>query len=307
MALGVAALVGLLMLYYVYSSIADQFTQRETKITQLEQTIAKNKQTILAGNVAKKRLTEWEHRSLPSNKEVAPTKYVNWLLEELVDHAKLESPTVVDKGTFTSAASKNNPYDKFSFQVKGRTNLEMKQLVQFLYEFYASNQLHTIRSISLTPDNNAKKLDVVLEIEALALPNADRTDELAEKPLKQLTRGDAAAYQKVIGGRNLFAEYTPPRAAPPGPAPATPMDYAKYTNVTAIMEDDSGPQLWVLVKPTDKLFKLKEGEDFTVDGVTYNVVKIKSRRVVLKSDGKQVQVSLGDSLHDAAPVPAEEL
>ena len=86
MALGVGALVGLLMLYYVYSSIADQFTQRETKITQLEQTIAKNKQTILAGNVAKKRLTEWEHRSLPSNKEVAPTKYVNWLLEELVDH-----------------------------------------------------------------------------------------------------------------------------------------------------------------------------------------------------------------------------
>ena len=85
------------------------------------------------------------------------------------------------------------------------------------------------------------------------------------------------------------------------------MDYAKYTNVTAIMEDDSGPQLWVLVKPTDKLFKLKEGEDFTVDGVTYKVVKIKSRRVVLKSDGKQVQVSLGESLHDASPVPAEEL
>jgi hypothetical protein len=306
MALGAAALVGLLMLYYVYSSIADHFTQRETKITQLEQTIAKNKQTILAGNVAKKRLTDWEHRSLPSNKEVAPTKYVNWLLE-LVDHAKLESPTVVDKGTFTSAASKNTPYDKFAFQVKGRTNLEMKQLVQFLYEFYASNQLHTVRSISLTPDNNAKKLDVVLEIESLVLPTADRTDELAEKPLKQLSHGDAAAYQKLIGGRNLFAEYTPPLAAPAGPAPVTPMDYAKFTNVTAIMEDDSGPQLWVLVKPTDKLFKLKEGEDFTVDGVTYNVVKIKSRRVVLKSDGKQVQVSLGESLHDAAPVPAEEL
>jgi hypothetical protein len=306
MALGVAALVGLLMLYYVYSSIADQFTQRETKITQLEQTVAKNKQTILAGNVAKKRLTEWEHRSLPSNKEIAPTKYLNWLLE-LVDHSKLESPDVHDKGTFTSAASKNTPYDKFAFQVKGRTSIDMTQLVHFLYEFYASNQLHTIRSISLTPDNNAKKLDVVLEIESLVLPTADRTDELAEKPLKQLARGDTAAYQKLIGGRNLFAEYTPPRVVPPGPAPPTPMDYAKYTNVTAIMEDDSGPQLWVLVKPTDKLFKLKEGEDFTVDGVTYNVVKIKSRRVVLKSDGKQVQVSLGESLHDAAPVPAEEL
>lgn len=119
MAMGVAALVGLLMLYYVYSTIADKFTQRETKITELEQTIAKNRQTIAAGNVAKKRLVDWEHRSLPSNKEIAPPKYLNWLLE-LVDHSKLESPDVHDKGTFSSAASSKNPtFDRFSFQVKG--------------------------------------------------------------------------------------------------------------------------------------------------------------------------------------------
>ena len=212
MAMGVAALVGLLMLYYVYSSIADQFTQRETKITQLEQTIAKNKQTILAGNVAKKRLTEWEHRSSPQQQRNGSDQ-----VPELVAGGsrplQLESPTFTTKEHSRRPRTKNKPYDKFSFQVKGRTDVEMKQLVQFLYEFYASNQLHTIRSISLTPDNNAKKLDVVLEIEALVLPTADRTDELAEKPLKQLARGDTTAYQKVIGGRNLFAEYKPPQAA----------------------------------------------------------------------------------------------
>ena len=72
MALGVGALVGLLLLYYVYSSIADQFTQRETKITQLEQTVAKNKQTILAGNVAKKRLTDGNIALSPATRKWPP-------------------------------------------------------------------------------------------------------------------------------------------------------------------------------------------------------------------------------------------
>ena len=155
------------MLYFIYSTIADKFTQRENKIAELQQTLSKNRQTIADGNVSKRRIAEWNHRSLPSDKEVAPTQYQIWLLE-LVDHSKLESPTVNDKGTFISAANKNTPYDKFAFQVKGRTDVNMKQLVQFLYEFYASNQLHTIRSIILTPDNSAKKLEVTMEIEALS-------------------------------------------------------------------------------------------------------------------------------------------
>jgi hypothetical protein len=308
MAIGVASLVGLLVLYFIYSTIVDKFTQRDTKIAELEQTLSKNRQTIADGNVSKRRIAEWNHRSLPSDKEVAPTQYQIWLLE-LVDHSKLESPTVNDKGTFTSAATKNTPYDKFAFQVKGRTDLKMTQLVQFLYEFYASNQLHTIRSIILTPDNSSKKLEVTMEIEALVLPGADRADKLSDAAVKQLKRGDLAAYQKLIGDRNLFAEYTPAPVTRPTPTRVeTPFDMTKYTNVTAIIEEDSGPQLWVLVKPTGDQFRLKEGEDFTVDGVKYTVKKIGARNAVLSTEGgKQVQVSLGENLHDAAPVPTEEL
>ena len=208
MAIGVASLAGLLVLYFVYSTIADKFTQRENKIAELEQAVAKNRQTMNAGNLAQQRIADWNHRSLPSDKEVAQPKYLNWLLE-LVGNSKLELPVVIDKGTFISAASKNIPYDKFAFQVKGFTDVNMKQLVRFLYEFYASHQLHTIKSVTLTPDNNSKKLGVTMEIEALVLPGADRTDKLSDTAVKRLSRGELAAYEKLIGDRNLFAEYTP--------------------------------------------------------------------------------------------------
>jgi hypothetical protein len=307
MIIAVATLVGLLAVFYVYSSIAEQFTLRDSKITDLQKSEQKNEQQVEAGRRATKRITDWNHRSLPSNKEAAPTIYLNWLLE-IVEHAKLESPDVHDKGTFASAAGKNTPYEKFAFQVKGRSDLNMKQLVQFLYEFYASNQLHTIRQLTINPENGGKKLEVTVEIEALLLPGADRTDSLSEQGLKHLARGELADYQKLIGGRNLFAEYTPPKPLKDDRTPAAvPFDVTKYTSITAIIEEDGGPQLWVLVKPTGDQFRLKEGEEFTVGGITYKVVKIGLRNAVLTTDGKQVQVSLGENLHDAAPVPAGEL
>src|SRR5215475_7587913 len=91
MAIGVASLVGLLVLYFIYSTIADKFTQRESSIQKLEQNLADNRQTINSGNIATKRIADWNHRSLPSDKEMAPIQYQNWLID-LVTRSKFDSP-----------------------------------------------------------------------------------------------------------------------------------------------------------------------------------------------------------------------
>ena len=54
MAIGVASLVGLLVLYFIYATVVDKFTQRENKIAELQQTLTKNRQTITDGNVSKR-------------------------------------------------------------------------------------------------------------------------------------------------------------------------------------------------------------------------------------------------------------
>ena len=62
--------------------------------------------------------------------------------------------------------------EKFGFEVKGVSDISIKQLVDFLYDFYASNQLHTIRLLEVRPLVDAQHLEIHLQIEAMLLPGA---------------------------------------------------------------------------------------------------------------------------------------
>jgi hypothetical protein len=86
-----------------------------------------------------------------------------------------------------------------------------------------------------------------------------------------------------------------------------PLDMAKYATVTGIVEQNDEPQIWVLVKTTGELLKLREGDDFTVGDLKFKVLKIGVRDAVITAEGKKVQVSVGDNLRDATPMPTEEL
>ena len=120
-------------------------------------------------------------------------------------------------GTRASANDKQG-LEKFGFEVKGVSDISIKQLVDFLYDFYASNQLHTIRLLEVHPLTDAQHLEVHIQIEAMLLPGAKtadgrpRRDTLSNVPLKSLSLGKMPDYEKLITGRNLMAEYTPPAA-----------------------------------------------------------------------------------------------
>jgi hypothetical protein len=208
-----------------------------------------------------------------------------------------------------SAVGPTATFEKYDFQIKADTDVSMKPLVQFLYDFYCSNQLHKIRQLLLKPHGDGKGLEVNIEIEALLLPGADRRDKLSSQRLDHLSLGDIAAYEKATGDRNLFSEFVPPKAqVVKAEAPKRqPLDVAKYATVTGIIEQNDEPQIWVLVKTTGELLKLREGDDFTVGDLKCKVLKIGVRDAVITAEGKKVQVSVGDNLRDATPMPAEEL
>ncbi len=307
LAIGVAALVGLLLLNFAYQQIASAFTQRHGMKSDLEKKIDEKQRTIDAGRRADKLLVGWRHRSLPSDKEMARSLYNQWLLN-IVDRVNFESAKV----DYIPTLGRNNAYDKYSFRIEGGGDISLKQLVHFLYEFYSTNQLQQIRQLSVKPKADGKQVDLKIVVEALQIPGADRADKLNLEPSNRLKLANQGAYEKTIGDRNLFVAYTPPRppreASRPSPPAAKPtFDVAKYAKVTGITEDSDRPQIWVFVQTTGELLKLNEGEDFTVGDVPCKVVKIGVRDAVVTVAGKQKQVKLEDNLRDAAEVPEGEL
>src|SRR5262249_8546386 len=158
--------------------------------------------------------------------------------------------------------------------VAGQSDIKMTQLIDFLYDFYASNQLHKIRELDVRPRTDGK-LDVKIYIEAIALRNVDREHQLNIATNKQLSLGNLKAYQSAIADRNMFSEYTLPRERTQQPRNTTPpFDVSKFTEVTGITTQPNDERLlWVNVKTTGDKFYLKEGDEFTVGGVKYKVVK----------------------------------
>jgi hypothetical protein len=198
--------------------------------------------------------------------------------------------------------------ERYSFHIKADSDLKMTGVVKFLYDFYSANHLQKIRNLSLTPDKD--KLTVSIDVEAMMLPAAERKDDLLKDPLPKLAKGDLSAYEKLIGGRDLFVKGGPPRAVGPGPAPpaALPLDVAKYTKVTAIKSVNGEPEIDVNVRTTGQQFAgLKEGAEFKVGDSTYKVLEINTYDALLLVDGKdRKQIKLGDMLRDAVPVPVSE-
>jgi hypothetical protein len=305
LAIVVGTFVALFLLNLGYQQIAGAFDTRHKKIDNLQADIKTKEQTINKGARAARQIAEFQKRSLPSDPELALQLYTQWLWN-LVDTSDLASPTVTPLPSLT----KSTAYSKFDFNIKAECDLSVKQALDFLYGFYSTNQLHRIRQLTLKPKPDGKQMDIMIEIEAIIVPGADRTDRLNLEPSKKLQLADAAAYQKLIGGRNLFAEYTPPPPvrAPKNDPPVRPtFDMAKYATVSGIVEDDTKHQLWLRIKTTGQTLKLSEGEEFSVGDVQCKVEKIGVRDAVVTVAGKRKQVHLEDNLRDAVEVPNEEL
>ncbi|HEY2881633.1 MAG TPA: hypothetical protein VGJ15_04355 [Pirellulales bacterium] len=301
----VLAIVGKLGFDFVYGMMED----RQHQLDGIEKRISENQTKVNAGRKAAKQISEWEQRSLPSDRTRAPRLYSNWLID-LASRSPVSFANL-DVGQLTGGGGRNSNeklgYEVFSFEVKGEIDPSLKQLVQFMYEFYASNQLHKIRTFSVSSVQNDHMVEVKLQVEAMLLSAANRKEDLADAKLAKLGMGDLAYYEKTIGDRKLFAEY---KAPPPDPGPRggrpeppvsrpEPFDVAKFAEVTGITGDSDAFLLWINVKTTGQKFQLKEGQDFKIGDVTYKVMRIGLHDADVVGEGKRHQMHIGDNLRDA--------
>ena len=297
-----AAVVGALLLVVAgrmgFRILYSPLSMRQAEVEALQQRIAERQSKVEAAMAAQARLAEYRKRSLPSDPQAARSLYQNWLLE-LTDRLKLKGRKVES----SDGRVVKGIYHNLPFTVRGEGGLD--QLVQFLYEFYSAGHLHRIRRLSIKPQEKSSDLELTIVIEALALADADRRDKLTALPGNRLAHSDLNAYRKSIVERNLFASYRPAaitQRQPPRetPKPPEPIDPSKFAYVTAIVQVDGQPQVWVKARTKDENYRLHEGQRLEIGSFKGVISRIADRHVEIavdgKSDGKPLVVALGEPL-----------
>ncbi len=260
---------------------------------------------VLRAKKAQDRVAQWNRQALPSDAARAGALYQSWLLE-LAGKANFRQKKV-DPGEVRNQSS---AYRVLPFTVRGQATLE--ELIRFLFDFYSAGHLHQIRRITIRPVEKSKDLDVVLAIEALSLPTADRKDQLSQEKGQRLKLRDLAEYRKAIAERNVLAPYRPPPPVRPPEPPIVanlpkpePFDPSRFAYVTGIVEVNGEPQVWVKARTTDENFQLRQGDKFQLGPFSAVVARIDSRNVEIEVDGKRHTVPLGSNIR-GVPVNSEK-
>lgn len=295
LAMIVGGLVIALIAVWVVTGIRGAFAMRQTQLDALNRDVAKKRLRVAAAGALNQEFAEWERRSLPSDRELARSQYQNWLVASL-NRAKLDQ-VIVEPGRTSQL---RDVYTKLPFTIRAKGSLS--EIVAWLAEFYRADHLHQLRDLSFQPPREGNELQIAAMVEALVLPEADRTDKLTATTGARLDEARARAAAETIVKRNFFAPYVPPpppkvekpvvKAPPPPPA----FDPAKFTFLTSIIYVDERPQAWLNVRPTKQLLKLSEGDGIQVGQFNGRLVRIGDQQIEIDQEGKRRVVSLGHAL-----------
>jgi hypothetical protein len=269
----------------------------QVKFDVLSAKVEKQKQDLTKANREAAKLDEWQRRSLPSKADVGCTLYLNWL-RETVDKASFRGTIIgADEGQ-----SHHGTFEEVKFTVKAQASL--KQLTQFLYDFYQAGHLHKISNLQITPLEKSGDLDVNLTIQALSLAAADQTDKLTVEKGKRLRKSSFDDYGKMIVDRSIFTAYTPPKPKENNPPavvreekPLPPkFEHLEFTKLTGITESDGQALAWIETKTTGQSYKAREGDEVDIASAKVKILRIGTRDMDIQIGEVKRTIDLGQNL-----------
>lgn len=296
LAISAGSLAAVAAVQFGFNQLQTALDARKSQVASLSKEISDKEALVLRGKRAGKKLQEWQKRSLPSDLELARSLYRNWLAG-IVEQTRLGQADVKPGADVPKAGV----YTLLPFDVRGEGSLD--QIVRLLYDFYRADHLHRVKQISLTPATagagppGQARFGLVLSVEALALPGADRNDKLAEGDSGRLAWDGMTQYTGPILQRDLFSPYQPP---------AQRADPAQDTYFTGLVKDDGEYAVWVNWRSSGRLAKLRQGESFYLGINEATVFHIAPRGVDIDYEGKRRHVELGKSLAEGREVSMQQ-
>jgi hypothetical protein len=202
--LGIATLVGLVLVFVVGRRLINAFSTRMDAIETLNAEIDRQQIRRKQAQIAIARQKEYETRSLPRDVAAARARYQDWLFKRLADAGFKPPHDVTAKPIDPRGELRRLPFD-----VKVRGTLD--QLVRFLYGFYHADHLHQIRRLLVTRVEKSSEIELDIGIESLSIPEAARQSDLNTAASRALAKADLAAYLSLIKNRNIIG---PPNRPP---------------------------------------------------------------------------------------------
>ena len=263
-------------------AVRDPMQRAKAQTKQLRENIRHKKADLKEIRAEQEQIALWETQSLPADVPLARSLYQAWLVQ-LVKHVGLVKPNV-DSG---EPVNRKDLYEMLSFTVRGEGTLE--QATQLLFEFYRAGHLHQIRSLELTPTAEGKQFGISLAIEALALPQIKRRDELGSARGDRLISDKLADYQ-IIARRNVFGSGADP-------------DVLAYTRLTGVTYTQGRPQAWFTVDIRGQTLQKTVGEVLEIGTFRATILDIRDADVILEIDGQHRLLSIGEALTEASALP----
>lgn len=293
----VAAAIALLyLLNAAYEGWIEQPRQRAER--QIDEFNRKLKESEVAQRAALRkvdRLEEYAARSLPHDRELARSRYQEWLLK-LVEKYQLTAASIdpgnpidLEVASRGRRARRRSIGYSLNFTLRAKTNLE--HLADFLHHFQQSGQLHRITNLTLTPLGGGSELDVVLSIQALGLDASERAGQLSDWTADPNTQASRSTFQSLVT-RNIFAR-------------GISRSLAVVTLRALTVNSRGESEAWFATGPGRPTQIVTVGQLISLPLQDLPVVAIEQERVKIELYGARVWLSLGQSLADALGIAVE--
>ena len=303
LALAVGAMVLLWAANIGWTRYQSALQANQNNQTQVAQELSEAKTAVLRGRRAQSRLRKWNKQSLPTDPDLARALYQDWLREQLST-----AGITVKNLDVSMPRSSSKSYQQFTFTVSASGDLE--QFTAFLYKFYQAKHLHRLSQTTLSPVDDRGTLNITLKVDALALPNADRADQLASGSLDAFDQS-VDEFQALIGERDIFSVYQPPKP-PEQPAEevaeAPPEDdEAEQAMFSGIHYGDDGWLMLISMQDSGELLYFREGDEIQIGQFSGIIEQLDGsrRRAVISTKTGQVEVRFGKTLAKARPLDAQ--
>lgn len=158
-------------------------------------------------------LRDWQDISLPSEVSAAKNEYQTWL-QSLPRFSNL-----IVRPTGDAKRIEQGDYSILTYQLTGQGTLE--DVSDFLFNFYNTNLMHRIQSMSLNPatssasDNYSEQLQITIQVEAISMGDASAVSQLATVPTPDYWTEEefVQLVRDSILDRNLFNYNAAPEVA----------------------------------------------------------------------------------------------
>ncbi|MFP6676177.1 MAG: hypothetical protein VB878_13930 [Pirellulaceae bacterium] len=200
----VGSAVAMLILGYGGWKLTDAINAKNSQISTLNSDISENRRIAATGVRASDEIAEFAEQALPYDASHASHMYRTWLLAQLASLG-FEGTTL----EAMQSRAEGDAYVIHPFHATGQGDLG--QVTELICRIESANIIQRVRSFSIQPIKDQRKLDFSFTTEVLSLANALER-ELEDVSEETLAGDQIKDYKSKILGRNLFGPANrPPR------------------------------------------------------------------------------------------------